>query len=193
MKKLLILVLSSFLVLAACGSNDDNKKEDKSHETRENEDNNKKSDANKDESYEVANNEDEQSQQDIQSQEEQQQEQGNQEQQQVKEEKGNQEQQEQQSITTPAEAESIVHDHYINDLNATENQVYDFKTSIDRSNEKEFLVEYTTEDAVGTPLPSAAIVDKETGEVIDKFNDMTEEQEQEFEEYQKESPKYITD
>ncbi|MCE0454063.1 hypothetical protein [Staphylococcus haemolyticus] len=96
----------------------------------------------------------------------------------------------QQNQITARDAEQIVHDHYINDLSATEAQVGDFKTNMQRSNANEFYVEYFARDAAGTPFSWCAIVNRSTGEIIDKFNDMSEEEQKNLEELKKNSPIY---
>ena len=96
----------------------------------------------------------------------------------------------QQNQITARDAEQIVHDHYINDLSATEAQVGDFKTNMQRSNTNEFYVEYFVRDAAGTPISLCAIVNRSTGEIIDKFNDMSEEEQKNLEELKKNSPIY---
>lgn len=96
----------------------------------------------------------------------------------------------QQNQITARDAEQIVHDHYINDLSATEAQVGDFKTNMQRSNANEFYVEYFARDAAGTPISWCAIVNRSTGEIIDKFNDMSEEEQKNLEELKKNSPIY---
>lgn len=93
----------------------------------------------------------------------------------------------QQNQITARDAEQIVHDHYINDLSATEAQVGDFKTNMQRSNANEFYVEYFARDAAGTPISWCAIVNRSTGEIIDKFNDMSEEEQKNLEELKKNS------
>lgn len=99
----------------------------------------------------------------------------------------------QQNQITASDAEQIVHDHYINDLSATEAQVREFKTNLQRSNENEFYVEHLVRDAVGTPISNCAIVNRNTGEIIDIFNDMSEEEKKNFEELKRNSPKYNPD
>ena len=90
---------------------------------------------------------------------------------------------------TPREAEKIVHDDYINE-GASEMQVFNFKTNKERSNSKEFYIEYLARDAAGYPLQWCAIVDKNTGSIKSKFNDMNEQEKRLYKEHQKESPMY---
>ena len=59
-----------------------------------------------------------------------------------------------------------------------------------RSNANEFYVEYFARDAAGTPISLCAIVNRSTGEIIDKFNDMSEEEQKNLEELKKNSPIY---
>lgn len=87
------------------------------------------------------------------------------------------------------EAEQIVLNYYIN-KGINKEQVLEFKTNIDRSNANEYYVEHLVRDAAGTPIKFCAVVNKSTGEVINRFNDMNEEGMKEFEEFKKRSPKY---
>ena len=87
------------------------------------------------------------------------------------------------------EAEQIVSNYYIN-KGINKQQVLEFKTNIDRSNANEYYVEHLVRDAAGTPIKFCAVVNKSTGEVINRFNDMNEEEMKEFEEFKKRSPKY---
>lgn len=152
MKKFLILLLSSLLVLAACGQHDNGELKNNDSEKSENKENSN----NKNRSDQNQNNRNSQ----------------------------------QQNQITARDAEQIVHDHYINDLSATESQVGDFKTHMQRSNANEFYVEYFARDAAGTPISWCAIVNRSTGEIIDKFNDMSEEEQKNLEELKKNSPIY---
>ena len=79
--------------------------------------------------------------------------------------------------------------YYIN-KGINKQQVLEFKTNIDRSNANEYYVEHLVRDAAGTPIKFCAVVNKSTGEVINRFNDMNEEEMKEFEEFKKRSPKY---
>ena len=83
------------------------------------------------------------------------------------------------------EAEQIVSNYYIN-KGINKQQVLEFKTNIDRSNANEYYVEHLVRDAAGTPIKFCAVVNKSTGEVINRFNDMNEEEMKEFEEFKKE-------
>ncbi|EHJ07530.1 hypothetical protein [Staphylococcus simiae] len=94
-----------------------------------------------------------------------------------------------QSIISPKQAEVIVHDDYINN-GATEAQVKEFKTNLQRSNENQYLVEYLVADGAGYPINWAATVDKISGNITSKFNDMTDKQSQEYEKIQENSPMY---
>ncbi|MGJ0743474.1 hypothetical protein [Staphylococcus epidermidis] len=97
----------------------------------------------------------------------------------------NQKQKTAQKQISAQEAEQIVSNYYIN-----KQQVLEFKTNIDRSNANEYYVEHLVRDAAGTPIKFCAVVNKSTGEVINRFNDMNEEEMKEFEEFKKRSPKY---
>ena len=92
----------------------------------------------------------------------------------------NQKQKTAQKQISAQEAEQIVSNYYIN-KGINKQQVLEFKTNIDRSNANEYYVEHLVRDAAGTPIK---------GEVINRFNDMNEEEMKEFEEFKKRSPKY---
>lgn len=92
---------------------------------------------------------------------------------------------------SPQEAEQIVSNYYIN-RGSNGLQALEFKTNMDRSNANEYYVEHLVRDAAGTPIKFCAVVNRNTGEVVDRFNDMSEEEMAEFEEFKKRSPKYKT-
>ena len=107
----------------------------------------------------------------------------------VKNYNSNQKQKKAQKQISAQEAEQIVSNYYIN-KGINKQQVLEFKTNIDRSNANEYYVEHLVRDAAGTPIKFCAVVNKSTGEVINRFNDMNEEEMKEFEEFKKRSPKY---
>lgn len=90
---------------------------------------------------------------------------------------------------SPQDAEQIVSNYYIN-RGSNGLQAFEFKTNMARSNANEYYVEHLVRDAAGTPVKFCAVVNRRTGVVVDRFNDMSEEEMAEFEEFKKRSPKY---
>lgn len=101
----------------------------------------------------------------------------------------NNNQQETNNNISAQDAEQIVSNYYIN-RGSNGLQAFEFKTNMARSNDNEYYVEHLVRDAAGTPVKFCAVVNRRTGVVVDRFNDMSEEEMAEFEEFKKRSPKY---
>ncbi|WP_245392957.1 hypothetical protein [Staphylococcus coagulans] len=94
-----------------------------------------------------------------------------------------------QNYISAQEAEQIVSNYYLN-RGSNGLQAFEFKTNMARSNANEYYVEHLVRDAAGTPIKFCAIVNRNTGEIVDRFNDMSGEEMAEFERFKKRSPKY---